>query len=340
MRIIDLHCDTIWECYQNGYALRENSGHLDLLRMKASGGLLQCFAINVPLKEDGDTRIRTSEEVREVFEAVRQLYEDELARNSDLILPASSCADVLENEAAGKMSALLTVEDGALIGDELPRLDELIGKGVRMMTLTWDYENCIGFPNSKLAREHQRGLKPFGIDVIEAINEKRIIADVSHLSGGGFEDVARYSKKPFVASHSCARALCDRSRNLSDEQLRTLGNAGGVVGINFYPEFLMIDHDSCGIDATLAHMKHIANRAGIETLALGSDFDGFCFSDGGDISDAITDYARYVPLLEAMERCFSSAEIEKICRNNFLRVIDDCIDSIPENGKGVDYERK
>ena len=119
-----------------------------------------------------------------------------------------------------------------------------------------------------------RGLKPFGIEVVEKMNELGMIVDVSHLSEGGFYDVAKYSKKPFVASHSCARALCNHRRNLTDDQLKTLGNAGGVVGINFERSFLKEGSEHATFDQIIQHLEYMKDKAGIDAIGFGSDFDG------------------------------------------------------------------
>ena len=111
-------------------------------------------------------------------------------------------------------------------------------KGTRLMTLTWNYENCLGYPNSRDASVMGRGLKKFGLETIEQMNGLGMLVDVSHLSDGGFWDCIRHSSAPVVASHSNVRALCDCPRNLTDEMLKALGEKGGAAGLNFYPAFL------------------------------------------------------------------------------------------------------
>lgn len=206
MKIIDMHCDTLLECYLKGYGLRKNSGHIDLESMKSAGALAQIFAIYIPWKKEAEEHgIILSP--YELFLEIYELYQRELRANSGMIGSALSYDDVLEKERANKMSAILSIEDGQLLEGKMERLKELYDKGVRLMTLLWNHENCIGFPNSSDAKLHQKGLKPFGIQVVEAMNSLGMMIDVSHLSEGGFYDVARHSKKPFVASHSCARTL-------------------------------------------------------------------------------------------------------------------------------------
>ena len=162
-----------------------------------------------------------------------------------------------------------------------------------------------------------RGLKPFGEEVVAKMNELGMIIDTSHLSEGGFYDVAKLSKQPFVASHSCARALCNHRRNLTDDQLKTLGNAGGVVGVNFYNYFLKEDSEYATIEQIIDHLVYMKDKAGIDALGFGSDFDGI--EDNGEL----VNYSGFTRLLSAMEKKFTDDEIDKICSLNALRIIKD-----------------
>ena len=188
MRFVDLHCDTLaCEVYRSCGAknLRSNDCHLDLLRMREGGSLLQCFALYIPTPAHDAA---TKEEIGpwEYFKKTAACYEAELAKNTDLIAPVRSFADIEKNRAAGKMSAMLTVEDGVPLEGRLERVDEMYKQGVRLITITWNHENSLGFPN-KTAPE--KGLKPFGIEALARMNELGIIADSSHLSDAGFWDL-------------------------------------------------------------------------------------------------------------------------------------------------------
>lgn len=208
---------------------------------------------------------------------------------------------------------MLTVEDGGLINGKEDRLDCLYDRGVRLITLTWNYENCLGYPNAPDPWEMRRGLKPFGKDIVEKMNELKMIVDVSHLSDGGFYDVADIMKRAgrqFVASHSCARALCAHPRNMTDDMLKTLGNAGGIVGVNYYGQFLNNDGRSDAA-SIVEHIKYMINKAGIESVALGSDFDGFL--GGSEIENA----AKMPLLFDTMRKSgLSFTEIEKVAWKN------------------------
>lgn len=318
MKFIDLHCDTLMGCYLRGWKLRRNPGHIDLEKLKNGQALAQMFAIFIPTHE-GAKKLGIGETPYEYFNSVYNLYLKELDENKDIIMPAYCYEDIMKNKDAGKISSILTIEDGVAIDGRLDRIEEFYNKGVRMITLTWNHENCLGYPNSRDLRDMGKGLKPFGIEALKKMNELGIIADVSHLSEGGFWDVAKYSTKPFVASHSCAEALCRHPRNLNDEQLKAIGEKGGVVGVNFCSDFLKDYSRHTQISHIVEHAVYISQKAGMDAVAFGSDFDGIgCTLE-------FNNYEGMPSIADAMTRYFTDDEIDKICSGNALRVIKDCI---------------
>ena len=194
-----------------------------------------------------------------------------------------------------------------------------------MLTLTWNFENGIGFPNYSLmvdgnldyhTPETVRGLTDFGLEFIHEMERIGMIIDVSHLSDAGFYQVLNNTTKPFVASHSNARQICGHVRNLTDDMIKQLANRGGVTGMNYFPLFLEDDKEDKGTIASIVkHIKHIANIGGYECIGLGSDFDGIPLHK--ELSDA-----SYMPLLaDALEKeGFSNSQIEGIFYKNVLRV--------------------
>ena len=149
MKIIDMHCDTISELADRGGELWKNSGHLDLKRMQESGYLLQNFALFVDI---GKCTPTPWERVCALYE----VYRTELEKNKNRIVPVLCYEDILKNEACGKLSALLTVEEGAVCGGSLERLRELYDMGVRMLTLTWNYRNGVASHASVSGAEQGR----------------------------------------------------------------------------------------------------------------------------------------------------------------------------------------
>lgn len=190
--------------------------------------------------------------------------------------------------------------------------------GVRAITLTWNYPNEIGYPNTNY--EHKdKGLTSFGEEVVHEMNRLGMLIDVSHLSDQGFYDVARLSSKPFIASHSNARAIKNHSRNLDDNMIKTLSEKGGVMGICFERDFLG-ESEKARIEDMIKHIKHIKNIGGIDVIALGSDFDG-CHPDG-----EISNIGEIEKLSYALkDNNFTEDEIDKIFYRNALRVIKDVL---------------
>ena len=314
MRIIDLLCDTILNCYLNGENLHTYSGHINLDKLKKGGCLAQCFALFIPTHDAALECFEQEKDPWELYQELLSVYQENIKLCSDVIRPAFSADDILSNRDAGYLSSILTVEDCVEIEGQIERFDQVFRDGVRMMALTWNYENCIGFPNSADDVLHTtKGLKPFGFDAVEKMNDLGIIIDVSHLSEAGFYDVAAHSKKPFAASHSCCRALQNHPRNLTDRQLKTLADKGGVVGVNFYDQFLGDLGGHTTIESIVRHVLYMREKAGIESICLGSDFDGI------ESSLEFKDYSGFPAIIAALEKYLSDDEIDQICYGNFLR---------------------
>lgn len=314
MRIIDMHCDTLiegWRKPEISFVDGDRSINLQLLKDHES--LAQFFAMYLSRQE-----MKTMDPY-DILKGIYGYYSRMMEENRDLIRPAYSASDIRANQEAGLLSSFLTVEDGVFLDGKIERLQEVYDMGVRLITLMWNFENSVGFPCSDDPQAHMKGLKPFGIEAVEAMNEMGMIIDVSHMSEGGFYDVAKHSRKPFVASHSCARALCNHRRNLTDDQLKTLGNAGGIVGVNFECSFLKEGSDRATYDQIIEHLLYMRNKAGIEAVGFGSDFDGI--DDNGEL----VNYGGFTTLLERMEKHFTYDEIDKICSENALRVVEDVI---------------
>ena len=314
MRIVDMHCDTLLVLRMTGRNLDDINGHINVEKLRRGGALLQSFAIFTPTGPEAKI-YRLSESPWEYYLNCVELYRQQLERCSADLAPLLCMADLEKNMAAGKISSMLTLEDAVCLDGDISRVQQLYEHGVRLVTLTWNYENSLAYPNSPDSDAHKKGLKEFGFEVISEMERLGMVPDVSHLSEGGFYDVARSCRKPFVASHSCARALCEHSRNLSDAQLHTLGDHGGICGVNFYSAFLSPESEYSRNDEILRHMEYIANKAGMEAVALGSDFDGI--SCGLELED----YSGMARLAELIEKRFGGDNADRILSGNALRVL-------------------
>lgn len=335
MKIADMHCDTIseiWESRKQSVSpkggspqqLSRNDLHIDIRKMKKAGYLLQNFALYVDLKKGLDP-----------FEYVLELidvFREEMGKNKNDIGVIKTYDEILANERQGKMSALMTIEEGGCCKGEIGNLERLYQLGARMMTLTWNYPNELASPNlfiksaekgSTLKNDEgfnlfdsSRGLTEKGFFFIQRMEELGMIIDVSHLSDAGFWDIVQHTKKPFVASHSNARALCGHCRNLTDDMIRAVAGRGGVIGLNFYGCFLNETNDSHSRVARMAaHARHMLNVGGSGCLGLGSDFDGI----SGELE--IQDCSQMQKLVDGLERAhFTGTEIENILWRNVMRV--------------------
>jgi len=312
MPFVDLHCDTIMGLMDKDdtECLASNSLNVDIKKLKAGNSLVQFFALFIDMEEH--------ENVLEYCLRMADRFHREIECNKQDIEVALKYEDIITNIANGKISAFLTIEEGGSLKGDLSNLRNFYRLGVRLLTLTWNYPNELGFPNCR--EEYSTlGITSFGEQVVNEMNRLGMIIDVSHLSDQGFYDVARLSSKPFVASHSNARQITNHSRNLTDDMIKALADKGGVMGINFARDFLG-SQDISRVEDMIRHIKHIYKVGGIDVLAVGSDFDGI--SPELEIQD-FSEMGKLVSALESHN--FSTEDIDKICFKNALRVIKDCL---------------
>lgn len=316
MKLIDLHCDTIWKIHscKQSQGLKKNHFHVDIQKLQKADSVAQFFALFINQGEVMEKKITPWSD----FLDKHQVLMDQLALNSDEIALAKNGKDLDSNRASGKISAFMTIEEGGVLEGQMHRLEEAYAMGVRLITLTWNYINSIGFPNNLCITDYpNQRLTAFGVEVVERMNELGMIVDVSHLSDQGFYHVHEISKKPYIASHSCARVLQNHPRNLTDDMLQVLGNDGGIVGLNFLPIFLDPQAVSSP-EKMVEHILHIENKAGIDAVAIGTDFDGI------DGYLEIENISQMDKLLSALKKAgYSDDRIEKIWYRNARRIIDE-----------------
>lgn len=255
MNYIDMHCDTLAKAaaQQKKTAGELRNTMVDAKRLHQCGAKAQFFAMFLQQKREenwSDPGLAYTEknnlwytdaEIRKQMQDMYEVYQNTMETCSDIIAPAYNYEGLQCNWRQGKVSAFLTVENGCIVDGKMERIDKLYQMGVRLITLTWNDDNCFGHPHAKEAERMQLGLTPFGRKAVTYMAELGILVDVSHLSDGGFYDVAELVRGPFVASHSNCRELAPATRNLTDDMIRVLAEHGGVAGLNFYPPFLNTD---------------------------------------------------------------------------------------------------
>ena len=315
LNVIDMHCDTITREEFETKGLYKNNLHIDILKMSKGEYLMQTFAVFIPLHK-----------VKNPFETTKkyiELFKSEIEKNNHVISQVTTYQELQNNKSLKKMSALLSIEEGGAIEGDLEKLEYFYSLGVRMMTLTWNFPNEIGYPNINMTNKTKvniripntvDGLTPFGKEVVKKMNELGMIIDVSHLSDAGFYDVINLSTKPIVCSHSNSRKVCKVSRNLTDEMILALKKNNGVMGINYCPDFISSSKKN-QIPDIIKHINHIKEVGGIDIIALGSDFDGIPTPNG------MSDATKTLELKEALvKEGYTQEEIDKIFYKNFLRV--------------------
>ena len=262
MKVFDLHCDTITRLCESGGGLVNANLQLSIDR-PSFGSYVQTFAIFVPDTLHGQAAVDYYEKNYAYFMSQMQQYSSKIAQ---VKTPKELTATLQD----GKIAAVLAVEGGCVLGGELSRIRTMKAQGVSFLTLTWNGENELG---SGIALN--KGLTGFGREAIAEMESCGIVADVSHLADIGFDDILKIAKKPFIATHSNSRTICNVPRNLCDDQFCEIVKRGGLVGVNFYIKFLR-SHNIAQADFNdiLKHIEHFLKLGGEDVLALGSDYDG------------------------------------------------------------------
>jgi membrane dipeptidase len=214
---------------------------------------------------------------------------------------------------SGKKAALLSIEGGHVLEGSISVLRLFYRLGVRCVTLTWNGRNEVA--DGVAERGTGGGLTEFGKKVVREMNRLGMLIDVSHLSEAGIRDVLSISEAPVIASHSNCYSICNHPRNLTDEQIVAIARKEGLIGINFYPEFL--GKGEISLDTVIEHIEHVTSLVGVDYLGLGSDFDGIDKTPAG-----LEDVGKLPKLTERLlKRSYKEEDIRKILGKNFLRVL-------------------
>jgi membrane dipeptidase len=278
--------------------------------MEEYNGYIQVFASFV------DQKNISVSPMNHCLTLLRKLH-DEIKQNKDKITLIQSAKDLETVSKEKKMGAILSLEGGEALDGNLSAIWMYHQLGVRLITLTWNWANELA---DGILESRGGGLTQFGKEAVAMMEQLGILIDVSHLSEQGFWDVAESTKKPFVASHSCVKALCAHPRNLTDAQISCLIQRRGGIGINFYPVFLSED-GTCGIEEILRHMEYILEMGGDDVLGIGSDFDGVSFLPEG--MQGVQDIKGLILGMEA--KGWDKKLQEKLLFSNFHRIFKETL---------------
>jgi len=347
---IDSHIDTLQRVLNGGEDIsrRTGRGHVDLPRLKDAGMVAPYFALWVPTFYTGSEAVRRTLQLRDAMQSVLDAHPDQIEL-------ATTAADVERIAGAGRIAAVLTLEGGHQIADDLAVLRMYHRLGIRSMTLTHFRHN--NWADASTDRPVHDGLTDFGRQVVREMNRLGMIVDISHVSDKTFYDTLAVTTKPVIASHSSCRALSDVPRNMSDDMIRALARNGGVIGINFGAGFVsakdaaalrqrigaavatepdLVGHDldefaradylkeygemkpsAATLDDAVAHIVHAVKLAGVDHVGIGSDWDGINMVPKG-----LEDVSKMPALTAALlQRGFSDEDVRKILGGNHLRVL-------------------
>ncbi|CAK1603158.1 unnamed protein product [Parnassius mnemosyne] len=285
--------------------------HTDLPRLKQGRVAAQFWAAYVPCDAQHRDAVQLTFEQIDLIQRLTDKYHPQLTL-------CTSASDILAAHANHRLCSLVGVEGGHAIGGSLGVLRTLYQVGVRYLTLTstcdTPWAECAS--TDRVDSTQRGGLTPFGKVIVKEMNRLGMLVDLSHVSERTMRDALTVSRAPVLFSHSSARALCNVTRNVPDSVLRLLAINKGLIMVNFYTSFLTCSETATVQDA-IAHINHIRNVAGVDSVGLGAGYDGINYTPEG-----LEDVSSY-PLLfaELMEDGWSIEELRKLAGLNLLRVL-------------------
>lgn len=306
VKVIDLHCDTLTASDKDGvrYENPLYNDSCDMCMDKVPEGVCwaQMHAVFMPDKYRGDEAI-------DFYEAVKSGYFAQLEQFSDKLVQCRTGEDIVAAWAQGKAASVFTVEGGSVLAGDISRVEKIANDGVKILTLVWNGENEIASGHNT-----DHGFSEFGKKVVPELEKHGIIVDVSHLNDVGFDDLLQVASKPFVATHSNARAICSHKRNLTDEMIREMVARDCLIGLNYYTAFISDDDDCDYADMFYRHICHFIELGAGKNLALGSDFDG------AYLPDCLSSPAKVIEMYDyLLERGLSEEQLDDIYYGNALR---------------------
>jgi membrane dipeptidase len=303
--VFDLHCDTLYQNTKKPLDIVKNDVAVDLQKMRKGNYLAQVFAIWVPPAKGW----KMVEEMASAFWGWKTDHAHDLAL-------AVTGSQVLKARGKGQVAGILGIEGLAPLDGDAGKIDDLFNFGVRVLGLTWFNSNDFAGSSNSKDKLGSYGLTQKGKQLVERANTLGMVIDVSHASDQTVRDVAELSRDPFIASHSCARGIMDIERNLSDDLLRLIAGKGGVIGVNFHRGYLSPKPRSqVKLAEVVDQIIYISKVAGIDHVALGSDFDGSSPPEEINSADDMQSLAAAL-----LKRGFSLQDVDKIMALNALRV--------------------
>lgn len=308
--ILDSHCDSPMLFDEGAHFNQKNPEMLVDLHKMILGRQDASFMVAY-LKQEGRDKESLKGAVSKA-DRLLSLIDERIGECKGYASVATTPGELLQNKFNGIKSVVKGIENGYAIGLDIDNVDRFRNRGVAYMTLCHNGDNDLC--DSHKGNNEHNGLSDFGRSVVERMNQVGMMVDLSHASEKSFWDALECSNKPIICSHSSSRALCDHTRNLSDDQMRALASSGGVAQVCMYSGFLRKDGDAT-VDDAIRHIMHMIDIMGINHVGIGSDFDG-----GGGLP-GLEDASWFVSLTERlMAQGLTDQDLSLVWGLNFLNV--------------------
>lgn len=309
-RAFDMHCDTPYQVWEKGRDPSLPKGHITEKTLRAGnvGGVFLAIYISDKLHADskkvGHPTIADADAIFDAVDKIVAAHPDVLAWAPNGSVPPD------------KVAAFATIEGAGAFAADITQIDRFIQRGVRFV-------GPVHMKSDKLASsstdpDQSYGLTELGVKFCHRVYSAGALIDVSHMSDKGFMDVVDIAKQygaPIVATHSNARAIANVPRNVTDEELRLIGESGGVIGINFYDKYVKIGAKAT-LDDVVAQALHMIEVAGIDHVGIGSDFDG------SDPTEELGDASTFPKFAKALlDAGLKPEDVQKIFSENVKRVL-------------------
>ena len=317
---LDSHCDTpMFFDQEVNLEHRDPKLLVDFPKMREGHLDVSTMVAYLP---QGDCTPEASEAATaQAFKTLAEI-EQRVAHAPGVVL-AQHPAQLYRNKLEGKLSVMRGIENGYAIGKNLQNVEKFARMGVVYITLCHNGDNDI-CDSARRSSQRHGGLSAFGRDVVREMNRCGLMVDLSHAAETSFYDALQCSTTPIVCSHASSRAMCNHPRNLTDDQLRALAQAGGVAQVTLYHGFLRLEEE--GIPATVKdgvrHLMHMIDVAGIDHVGIGTDFDGDGGVPGCACASELINFTRLL-LAEGL----TIHDLQKIWGGNWLRVMQQCQDT-------------
>ena len=317
---LDSHCDTpMFFDQEVNLEHRDPKLLVDFPKMREGHLDVSTMVAYLP---QGDCTPKASEAATaQAFKTLAEI-EKRVAHAPGVVL-AQHPAQLYRNKLEGKLSVMRGIENGYAIGKDLQNVEKFARMGVVYITLCHNGDNDI-CDSARRSSQRHGGLSAFGRDVVREMNRCGLMVDLSHAAETSFYDALQCSTTPIVCSHASSRAMCNHPRNLTDDQLRALAQAGGVAQVTLYHGFLRLEEE--GIPATVTdgvrHLMHMIDVAGIDHVGIGTDFDGDGGVPGCACASELINFTRLL-LAEGL----TIHDLQKIWGGNWLRVMQQCQDT-------------